>query len=88
MLLSLAKGLTVEVTCSPKDVLLDSLPFSERNVPSISISSLTQETYYAHIAQSEKDRISAVQFDDYYLTYRLIAAYLASLDRLPPVHRN
>jgi Peptidase family M28 len=88
MLLSLAKGLNVEVTCSPQNVPLDSLPFSERNVPSISISSLTQETYDAHIAQSEKDKISAVQFDDYYLTYRLIAAYLASLDRLPPVQRN
>ena len=88
MLLSLAKGLNVELTCSPSGLLLDSLPFSERHVPSISISSLTQQTYDAHIAQSANDKISAVRFEDYYQTYKLIAAYLASLDQLPPAHRN
>lgn len=88
MLLSFAKGLNIEVTCSPKYVLLDSLPFSERNVPSISISSLTQETFDAHIAPSASDKISAARFDDYYQTYKLLAAYLVSLDQLPPAHRN
>lgn len=88
MLLSLAKGLDLEVTCAPRGLVFDSLPFSEQNVPSISISSLTQEAFDAHIALTAKDKISAVRFDDYYQTYKLLAAYLASLDQLPAAHRQ
>jgi Iap family predicted aminopeptidase len=75
MLLSLARGLKVEVECGPKDyVIFDSESFSERRVPSISITSLTQKTYEAQIVRSASDKISAVHFDDYYETYKLLAA--------------
>lgn len=60
----------------------DSVQFSERRIPSITIHSLTQKTYDAGILHTAKDRISAIQLDDYYQTYRLISAYLAYLDGL------
>jgi hypothetical protein len=58
----------------------DSVQFSERKIPSITIHSLTQQTWDAHILHSYKDKISAINFDNYYQTYKLIAAYLAFLD--------
>jgi hypothetical protein len=61
----------------------DSVQFSDRKIPSITIHSLTQETFDAGILHTSKDRISAMKLDDYYQTYRLIAAYLAFLDQLP-----
>ncbi len=39
---------------------------------------MTQETW--PILHSAKDTMSAVKIDDYYDSYRLIAAYLAYLD--------
>jgi Iap family predicted aminopeptidase len=60
----------------------DSVQFSERKIPSITIHSLTQKTYDAGILHSSKDKISAMKLDDYYQTYRLIAAYLAFLDQV------
>jgi Zn-dependent M28 family amino/carboxypeptidase len=59
----------------------DSVQFSERKIPSITIHSLTQETWDSRILHTSKDRISAVHSDDYYETYRLVSAYLAYLDR-------
>jgi hypothetical protein len=35
----------------------------------------------AHILHSSKDNISAMRLDDYYQTYRLLAAYVAYLDQ-------
>jgi Iap family predicted aminopeptidase len=60
----------------------DSAQFSERKIPSITIHSLTQKTWDAKILHSSKDKISAIRLDDYYETYRLLAAYLAVLDRV------
>lgn len=59
----------------------DSVPFSERKIPSITIHSLTQETWNAHIIHTSKDKLSAMKLDDYYQTCRLLVAYLVFLDQ-------
>ena len=59
----------------------DAEPFSERNIPRITIHSLTQETWNARILHTSKDKLSAMQLGDYYQTYRLLAAYIAYLDQ-------
>jgi Zn-dependent M28 family amino/carboxypeptidase len=59
----------------------DSVQFAERKIPSITIHSLSQETWNAHILHTSKDKLSALRFDDYYQTYRLLAAYLVFLDQ-------
>jgi putative aminopeptidase FrvX len=58
----------------------DGEQFAERKIPRITIHSLTQETWNARILHSSKDRLSAMRLEDYYQTYRLLAAYLAFLD--------
>jgi Zn-dependent M28 family amino/carboxypeptidase len=58
----------------------DAEQFAERQIPRITIHSLTQATWDAGILHSSKDKISAIRFDDYYQTYRLLAAYIAFLD--------
>jgi Zn-dependent M28 family amino/carboxypeptidase len=60
----------------------DSVQFSERKIASITIHSLTQETWNAGILHTSKDRISAIRFDDYYQTYKLLAAYVVFLDQV------
>jgi hypothetical protein len=59
----------------------DSEQFAARKIPSITIHSLTQETWNAHILHTSKDRFSAIRLDDYYQTYRLLAAYQPSWTR-------
>lgn len=59
----------------------DSEQFAQRKIPSITIHSLTQETWNAHILHTSKDKLSAIRLDDYYQTYRLLAAYVALLDQ-------
>jgi hypothetical protein len=60
----------------------DSEQFAERKIPRITIHSLTRETWNARILHTSKDKISAMRLDDYYETYRLLAAYVAFLDQL------
>jgi Zn-dependent M28 family amino/carboxypeptidase len=62
----------------------DSESFAERKIPRITIHSLTQEAWDARILHSPKDRLSAVRFDDYYQTYKLLAAYISFLDHVLP----
>jgi putative aminopeptidase FrvX len=59
----------------------DADTFAARDIPRITIHSLTQKTWDAHILHSSKDNISAMRLDDYYQTYRLLAAYIAYLDQ-------
>jgi putative aminopeptidase FrvX len=59
----------------------DSESFAARKIPSITIHSLTQEAWRAHILHSPKDKFSAMHLDDYYQTYQLVAAYVAFLDQ-------
>jgi hypothetical protein len=61
----------------------DSEQFSARKIPSITIHSLTQETWNARIIHTPKDNLSAIRLDDYYQTYRLLSAYVAFLDQVP-----
>jgi hypothetical protein len=89
------KGLTSELAYIAKQLRLpltfvnveqigstDSVQFSERKIPSITIHSLSQETWDARILHTSKDKLSAMRLDDYYQTYRLVAAYLAYLDQV------
>jgi Zn-dependent M28 family amino/carboxypeptidase len=58
----------------------DSEQFARRNIPRITIHSLTQNTW--HILHTPRDNLSALRFDDYYDSYHLMAAYLAYLDTM------
>jgi len=60
----------------------DAEQFSERNIPCITVHSLTQEAWNARIIHTSKDKFSAVRLDDYYQTYRLLAAYIVFLDQV------
>ncbi len=56
----------------------DSESFAKYKIPRITIHTITQQTW--PILHSDKDNLSALKMDDYYDTYRLLAAYLAFLD--------
>lgn len=56
----------------------DTHPFLSAHIPVLSLHSVTQETL--RILHSERDRVDAIHFDDYYATYKLAAYYLAYLD--------
>jgi putative aminopeptidase FrvX len=58
----------------------DSESFAARNVPTITIHSLNQKAHNARILHTSRDKLAAVQLDDYYETYRLMAVYLVFLD--------
>jgi len=58
----------------------DSEQFRERRIPSITIHTYTQEAENARMLHSKKDNRSEIHLDDYYQTYRLVAAYLVALD--------
>ncbi len=64
----------------------DSESFAKRKIPSLTIHSVTQETF--PILHSSKDQLSAIRMDDYYATYRLIAVYLAYLDQTLPAGKE
>lgn len=59
----------------------DSASFMRRKIPTLMIHSITNPTL--HILHSKGDNLSAVKFGDYYDSYRLLSAYLASLDDMP-----
>jgi Zn-dependent M28 family amino/carboxypeptidase len=56
----------------------DSESFAKYKIPRITIHTVTQQTW--PILHSAKDNFKAVKMDNYYDTYRLLAAYLAFLD--------
>jgi hypothetical protein len=58
----------------------DSEQFARRNIPRITIHSLTQNTL--SILHTPRDNLSALKLDAYYDSYHLIAVYLAYLDTL------
>jgi Zn-dependent M28 family amino/carboxypeptidase len=57
----------------------DEEAFIQHKIPTITIHSLTQETL--SVQHSPKDNYTAVHFEDYYQSYRLLSAYLAYLDK-------
>jgi len=58
----------------------DSESFASYRIPRITLHSVTPETL--QVLHSAEDRLAAIHLDDYYESYRLIAKYLASLDRV------
>ena len=58
----------------------DSEPFLKRKIPTLMIHSVTQDT--VHVLHTRDDSWEAVELDDYYDTYRLLATYLAYIDTL------
>ena len=61
----------------------DSESFARYHIPRITLHSVTPLTWA--ILHSSRDRMGAIKIDDYYDSYRLIAAYLDYLDeRLKP----
>jgi hypothetical protein len=56
----------------------DSESFAPYHIPRMTVHSLTQQTL--PLLHSPKDKITAVHFDDYYASYRLLSAYLVYLD--------
>jgi putative aminopeptidase FrvX len=67
------KGVNVETVGSA-----DSESFAPAKVPRITIHSVTNENL--KILHSDLDNVRAIHVDDYYQSYRLVAAYLAYLD--------
>ncbi len=57
----------------------DGSSFRERGIPTLTLHSVTWTNLY--ILHSEKDQFKAIDMDEYYDSYKLIAAYLAILDR-------
>jgi Iap family predicted aminopeptidase len=57
----------------------DSESFAHYHVSSITLHSVTESTW--SVLHSPRDKMGAIKFDDYYGSYRLIADYLAYLDR-------
>jgi aminopeptidase-like protein len=80
---SVAKQLHVPVTGMNVERIgsTDSEQFAARKIPSITIHSLTQEAWNARILHTSNDKLSAIKLDEYYETYRLVAAYIAFLDQ-------
>jgi hypothetical protein len=60
----------------------DSSSFSSRKIKTVMVHSVTNETY--PILHSSRDTLAAIKLDDYYDTYKLLAAYLAYLDTTQP----
>jgi len=56
-------------------------PFVEHQVPTITVHSLIKSMPLP-LLHLYKDNYSAVHFDDYYKSYRLLSAYLVLLDGL------
>jgi len=80
-----AKQLSIPITGADLDEFgsTDSEQFSDRKIPSITIHSLTQEAWNKHVIHSAKDKLSAMNLDEYYQTYKLLSAYLVFLDEVP-----
>ena len=83
MLAYVAKRLNLPITAVNVERVgsTDSEQFAARKIPSITIHSLTQDAWDAHILHTSKDRISAIKLDNYYDTYCLLAAYVTYLDQ-------
>lgn len=56
----------------------DADSFRDRKVPTITIHSVTQETW--SILHTPRDDFPVIHWDDYYNSYHLVAAYLAYID--------
>lgn len=80
VLSGVARGLTLPLSGVNVDQVgsTDSESFARYKIPRITVHSLTQDTL--RILHSPLDQFSAIHLDDYYATYRLLTAYLLTLD--------
>jgi acetylornithine deacetylase/succinyl-diaminopimelate desuccinylase-like protein len=80
LFLSLANSLHSQAGVMNVDKIgsADSESFREAGIPSLTIHSVTTETW--PILHTGRDKIDQIHLDDYYQTYSLIVAYLAFLD--------
>jgi Iap family predicted aminopeptidase len=62
----------------PEGATADSESFARYQIPRITLHSVTQKTW--PILHSPFDKMAAIQMNDYYDSYKLIAGYLAYLD--------
>jgi putative aminopeptidase FrvX len=83
-LVYIAKQLNLSVTAVNVEQVgsTDAEQFADRNIPRVTIHSLTQATWDARMLHTSKDKFSAMKLDDYYQSYTLVAAYLAFLDQV------
>lgn len=83
MLAGVAKDVGLPVTGMNVEKVgsTDSEQFRQKNIPAITIHSLTQKTL--PLLHSIRDQIGEIRMKDYYDTYRLVSSYLAYLDKLP-----
>jgi len=77
----IALSMKLPVTAMNVDGIGDSdgSSFKQRHVPTITLHSVTLETL--GILHTSRDSFAAIKLDDYYSSYNLIAAYLATLDK-------
>lgn len=76
----LARLMTIPMTGMNVDKVGDddTHPFLFARIPVVSIHSISQQTY--PILHTGRDRLDAVNMQDYYAAFRLVAYYLAYLD--------
>jgi hypothetical protein len=81
---TIAQALKLEFTGVNVDKVgtTDSAPFKEARIPVLSLHSVTQETWTT--INSKKDIWSALSWQDYYDSHRLVSALLVYLDRTLP----
>jgi len=79
-LASVKAGSKLPVTAMnvPEGASADSESFARYRIPRITLHSVTQKSW--PILHSPSDKLAAVKMNDYYDSYKLIAAYLAYLD--------
>jgi len=58
----------------------DSESFTSRKIRSLTVHSLNQKIHDAGILHSRQDNLAVMHLDEYYESYRLLAAYVAYLD--------
>jgi len=73
-----ASKLPVTAKNVPEGATADSESFARYQIPRITLHSVTQKTW--PILHSPSDKMAAIKMNDYYDSYKLIAAYLAFLD--------
>jgi peptidase M28-like protein len=81
-LASVRAGSRLPVTAMnvPEGASADSESFARYRIPRITLHSVTQKSW--PILHSPSDKLAAIKMDDYYDSYKLIAAYLAYLDEV------
>ncbi len=84
MLVALARSLNIPVAGMNVERVgtTDSESFAHYYIPRITIHALTQDTL--PLLHSKKDNITAINPDEYYDSYRLVAPYLVLLDQQVP----